>query len=172
MLFTDVIRSKRDGNELTAEQIEFFVRGLADQSIPAEQVSALAMAIFLRSMSVEEAGLLTVAFFALGPSLVDLLTTSEPVRSEARSNLFWAAMTALAGVVAFQMDGVFIGATWSAEMRNMMLISLAMFLATWWIAVPLIGNHGLWLALNVFLGIRGITLYWRMMSKREQEFAF
>ncbi|MGI9354200.1 MAG: MATE family efflux transporter, partial [Rhizobiaceae bacterium] len=117
------------------------------------------------------AGLLTVAFFALGPSLIDLLTTSEPVRSEARSYLFWAAMTALAGVVAFQMDGVFIGATWSVEMRNMMLVSLAIFLATWWIAVPLIGNHGLWLALNVFLGIRGITLYWRMMSKREQEFA-
>ncbi len=59
MLFTDVIRTKRDGGALSDEQIQFFVDGLADGSIPAEQVSALAMAIFLNSMSFEEAGLLT-----------------------------------------------------------------------------------------------------------------
>jgi len=59
MLFTDVIRTKRDGGALSAEQIQIFVDGLADGSIPTEQVSALAMAIFLNSMSFEEAGLLT-----------------------------------------------------------------------------------------------------------------
>jgi thymidine phosphorylase len=41
MLFTDVIRAKRDGNELSDEQIQFLVDGLADQSIPAEQISSL-----------------------------------------------------------------------------------------------------------------------------------
>ena len=46
MLFTDVIRRKRDGGELGDEEIAFFVRGLADDSLPAEQVSSLAMAIF------------------------------------------------------------------------------------------------------------------------------
>ena len=45
MLFTDVIRTKRDGGTLTDEQIAFFVAGLADESLPAEQVSALAMAV-------------------------------------------------------------------------------------------------------------------------------
>lgn len=59
MLFTDVIRKKRDHGELSAEELQFFVDGLADQSIPAEQVSSLAMAIFLNSMTFEEAGLLT-----------------------------------------------------------------------------------------------------------------
>ena len=47
MLFTDVIRTKRDGGELRDDEIALFVDGLADGSIPAEQVSALAMAIFL-----------------------------------------------------------------------------------------------------------------------------
>ena len=61
MLFVNVIRAKRDGAALSAEQIGFFVRGLADGSIPAEQVSALAMAIFLRSMTFEEAAALTGA---------------------------------------------------------------------------------------------------------------
>jgi len=61
MLFVDIIRRKRDGGELTPSEIELFVAGLADASIPAEQVSALAMAIFLNSMSFDEAGALTRA---------------------------------------------------------------------------------------------------------------
>ncbi len=69
MLFTDIIRKKRDGGELTSAEIAFFVDGLADGSIPAEQVSALAMAIFLNSMSAEEAGQLTLAMAASGTVL-------------------------------------------------------------------------------------------------------
>ena len=69
MLFTDVIRRKRDGGELSDEEISFFVAGLADGSIPAEQVSALAMAIFLNSMSAREAGRLTMDMAASGTVL-------------------------------------------------------------------------------------------------------
>ena len=60
MLFTDVIRAKRDGGELSDEQISFFVDGLTDASLPAEQVSALAMAIFFNGMTFEEAATLTL----------------------------------------------------------------------------------------------------------------
>jgi thymidine phosphorylase len=69
MLFTDVIRRKRDGGELSDDEIRFFVDGLADESLPAEQVSSLAMAIFLNSMSFEEAGKLTLAMAASGTVL-------------------------------------------------------------------------------------------------------
>ena len=66
MLFKDVIRHKRDGGELSATQIETFVSGLADGSLPPEQVSALAMAVFFNSMSFDEAGLLTGAMARSG----------------------------------------------------------------------------------------------------------
>ncbi len=69
MLFTDIIRAKRDGGELTREQIDYLVAGLADASIPAEQVSALAMAIFLNSMSFEEAAHLTMGMARSGTVL-------------------------------------------------------------------------------------------------------
>ena len=69
MLFTDVIRTKRDGGELSAEQIQFLVDGLADESLPAEQVSSLAMAIFLNSMTFDEAAALTVAMAKSGTML-------------------------------------------------------------------------------------------------------
>ena len=69
MLFTDVIRRKRDGGELRSEEIAFFVDGLADGSLPAEQVSSLAMAVFLNGMTFDEAGSLTIAMARSGTVL-------------------------------------------------------------------------------------------------------
>ncbi|MCH7822695.1 MAG: thymidine phosphorylase [Proteobacteria bacterium] len=69
MLFTNVIRSKRDGGALSDDEIQFFVDGLADESIPAEQVSALAMAIVFNSMTFDEASKLTLAMASSGTVL-------------------------------------------------------------------------------------------------------
>lgn len=103
---------------------------------------------------------ITTAFFLIfGTAVVDLLTTSEDVRAASRDYIIWASLTALAGVLAFEMDGVYIGATWSVDMRNMMLASLALFAVLSWLLVPVLGNHGLWIALLAFLGMRGLTLY-------------
>ncbi|MBE9538052.1 MAG: thymidine phosphorylase [Proteobacteria bacterium] len=69
MLFTDVIRHKRDGLGLSNDELDFFVEGLTDSSIPAEQVSALAMAVFLNGMTFEEAGRLTLGMSRSGTVL-------------------------------------------------------------------------------------------------------
>jgi len=69
MLFTDVIRTKRDGGALSEAQIRYFVNGLADGSLPAEQVSSLAMAMFLNSMTFEETAALTTAMASSGTML-------------------------------------------------------------------------------------------------------
>ena len=105
---------------------------------------------------------LTAAYGFLGPSIIDLMTTAPEVRETARLYLAWAVLTPLAGVIAFQMDGIFIGATWSRDMRNMMLLSVAVYLAAWACLTPLLGNHGLWAALLIFLGARSATFHWRM----------
>jgi MATE family multidrug resistance protein len=60
-------------------------------------------------------------------------------------------------VWAFQLDGIFIGATHTAQMRNAMLATLAIFLAAWWLLAPW-GNHGLWAALFVSYAARAFTL--------------
>ncbi|MEO0997239.1 MAG: thymidine phosphorylase [Pseudomonadota bacterium] len=70
MLFVDIIRRKRDGERLSEADIEALVAGLADESLPAEQVSALAMAVFFQGMSAAETGELTRAMAASG-SIVD-----------------------------------------------------------------------------------------------------
>ena len=144
----------------------FFLDGMANA---AEQITGRAIGARFRPgferaiklTAVWSFGLAAVCalfFLLLGGTLIDVMTTSEPVRALARDFLPWAALTALTGALAFQMDGVFIGATWSREMRNMMLLALAGYCAALALFASTLGNHGLWLALNIFLALRGLTL--------------
>lgn len=104
------------------------------------------------------AGGATLVLLLAGANLVAVVTTSQEVREVADVYLPWAAFTALSGVLAFQMDGVFIGATWSRDMRNMMLLSFLVFAAALITLAPAFGNQGLWAALHVFLLVRGFSL--------------
>lgn len=105
---------------------------------------------------------LSAIWLVTGPGIVGLMTTAEGVRESAGRFLPWAALTPLAGALAFVMDGLFIGATWTAAMRNMMLASAALFVALWWLLTPPLGNDGLWLAMLAYLAARGLTL-WAMV---------
>tara|TARA_B110000116_G_scaffold84205_1_gene73353 strand:- start:464 stop:1804 length:1341 start_codon:yes stop_codon:yes gene_type:complete len=100
---------------------------------------------------------LTIAI--LGTEFIDLLTIDSDVRSTARIYLMWAIGVPLLGVWAYQLDGIFIGATRSAEMRNAMLVSLCIFMIAWWLFRPF-GNSGLWAALYVNYFARIATLYY------------
>lgn len=116
------------------------------------------------------AGVTVPIVLVAGGWFIDVMTTAGDVRAQARIFLVWAALTALSGVLAFQMDGVYIGATWSADMRNMMLLSLAVFVACGYGLTPAFGNHGLWFALNLFLGLRGLTLLALLPSRARRTF--
>jgi MATE family multidrug resistance protein len=106
------------------------------------------------------AAAVSLAALAGGRLFVDALSTSPEVRQFAKDYLIFAALAPLAGALAFEFDGVFIGATWTRDMRNMMLISLALYLAGSFLLRPF-GNAGLWAALLVFLLARGLTQGWR-----------
>jgi Na+-driven multidrug efflux pump len=69
------------------------------------------------------------------------------------------------------MDGVFIGATWSRDMRNMMLLSFAAYLAALCLLAPAFGNDGLWAALHLFLLTRGVSLLSRLPARARQAFS-
>jgi putative MATE family efflux protein len=104
------------------------------------------------------AGTATLALLLFGDGLIAVVTTAADVRTLAGVYLPWAAFGALSGVLAFQMDGVFIGATWSRDMRNMMLLSFLAFIAALETLTPVFGNAGLWAALHIFLLTRGVSL--------------
>ena len=95
-----------------------------------------------------------VLFGLFGPALIDVMTASEDVRRAAREFLPFVVLAPIPGVFAFGFDGIYIGATWAREMRNLMLASLVIFLATWW-ALQSFGNAGLWCALMASYVSRG-----------------
>jgi MATE family, multidrug efflux pump len=99
--------------------------------------------------------LVVAAIFALlGPALIDVMTASADVRHSARDYLWYVALSPLLAVFAFGYDGVYIGATWARDMRNLMVLSLLIFLAAW-LGLRSFGNAGLWGALLVHYAARG-----------------
>ncbi|MBB2969653.1 MATE family efflux transporter [Mesorhizobium sp. RMAD-H1] len=157
----------------------FFLDGIATA---AEQISGRAVGARYRPAFLRGAKLtflwgmllamgITVFFMVLGNPIIRLMTNAADVRAAAAVYLPWAALTALTGLLAFHMDGVYIGATWSRDMRNMMLLSLLAFFAVLYAAKPL-GNHGLWLAINFFLSIRGVTLLAMLPRRLRTEFGY
>ena len=114
---------------------------------------------------------LSLATLAFGPWAIDLMAVNPEVRAVARSYLWWAALTPVLGAACFQLDGIFIGATRTRDMRNMMIVSFIVYIAAGYALVATLGNHGLWLAMCVFFILRGATLYVRMPALRREAFA-
>jgi multidrug resistance protein, MATE family len=95
-----------------------------------------------------------VCFALFGPALIDVMTASEDVRRLARDFLAFVIASPLLAVFAFGFDGVYIGAAWARDMRNLMLLSLLIFLGAW-LSLRAFGNAGLWGALLAHYAARG-----------------
>lgn len=113
-----------------------------------------------------QSGLVALVFaliYALfGGQIVALLTSLPELRELANHYIIWQVVLPVVGVWCYLLDGMFIGATRGAEMRNSMAVAAAGFALTLF-TLPWLGNHGLWLALAVFLALRGLSLalIWR-----------
>ena len=102
--------------------------------------------------------LLTLIFWLLGPQIIALFSNIAEVRSAALAYLPWMIAAPLISVWSFLLDGIFVGTTRSAEMRNAMIASLAIYLIACWLLIPAYGNHGLWLAFLILMTARMATL--------------
>ena len=98
-------------------------------------------------------------YVALGPLLIRVLTDLPDVRSTTMQYLPWLIVSPLVSVWSFLYDGVYIGATRSREMRDIMLISAFVIFIPAWYLLQGFGNHGLWLAFTLFMASRGIGMH-------------
>lgn len=137
----------------------FAAEALTGRAIGAMRQAEFRRAIHLSSVwAVAIAVTLSVAYFAAGGLIIDAMTASSDVQQKARLYLPWAIAAPITGVASFLLDGIFIGATRTRDMRNMMIVSLAVFFAAWAVLTPAYGNHGLWASMIVFFLIRAVTL--------------
>ena len=144
---------------------------LVGQSVGAKSRQRFRDAVRITSQWAMVSGAaLSMIIVIVGPWAIDLMSVNEEIRAYARQFLWWTALTPILGAACFQLDGIFIGATRTRDMRNMMLISLALFLALGYSLVPVFGNHGLWFAMCAFFIVRGFTLYARMPALQRDAF--
>ena len=99
-----------------------------------------------------------VVYVAANALLIGWLTSVPEVVAATREYLPWVLVAPLLAVWSYQLDGIFIGATRTADMRNCMAVSLVVFLGADWILQPLYGNHGLWMAMSILWVARAVTL--------------
>ncbi len=160
--------------EVSAYLIDGFAyasEALIGQSVGARNRQRFRAAVWLTSVWAMVLGIVcSLIIWVFGPTLVDLMTLSPEVRETARTYLPWVAVSPVLGVICFQFDGIFTGAMATKDMRNMMIVSLGVFLLAWWMLEGRYGNHGLWAALNIFFIARGITFATRMPSLERRAF--
>ena len=137
-----------DGLANAAEQLCGRAYGARDKAAFAGAVKLVVIWGFGFALAV------AACFLLFGAAFIDIMTASTEVRRIARDYLPFVIFAPLLGVFAFAFDGVYIGATWARDMRNLMVASLLIFLTAWF-ALRSFGNAGLWGALLVHYAARG-----------------
>ena len=107
--------------------------------------------------------LLFALFFALtfqytGKSIINGLTHLSSVRHAAYAYLPWLTVLPLISFISFLLDGVFIGANLSRQMRDGILLSLLLVFLPAWYYTQSMGNHGLWFSLTLFMLARSLIM--------------
>ncbi|MDU9003972.1 MATE family efflux transporter [Sedimentitalea todarodis] len=148
--------------EITAYALDgfaFAAEALVGQAVGKASVERLRRSIGVASVwALLGTLLLSLAFWLWGAAIVDLMAKSVEVRAEARDYLNYMLLVPVLGVASWMLDGIFIGATRTADMRNMSILSTGAFVIAVSVLVPIYGNHGLWIAFLFSFVARAVTL--------------
>ena len=107
---------------------------------------------------------LTLCFYFGSDFLIVLMTSSEELRENAQVYVYWVIVAPILAAPAFILDGIFIGATRTKDMRNCMIISFGIYCLVVWLLYEPFGNQGLWAALMVMFIVRAVTLFFQYFS--------
>jgi MATE family multidrug resistance protein len=145
-----------DGTAIAAETLVGRALGARDRSMAKNRYREAVRKTFILS---SVAAVAFCAFYWLaGDALIALLTPPGAIREATHSHFPWVIISPLIVVVGFQLDGIFIGATRSREMRDSMIVSTAIFIpASLWLGGTW-NNQGLWAAFSLYFLLRAATL--------------
>jgi len=137
----------------------FVVESLVGSSLGARRRDSFDIAVKRSSiLALVTAAVLALLLLLFGSSAVVVLTDIEPVQAAAQGSLFLAAIYIFFSFAAFQLDGIFIGASFTRQMRNAAILSIAVFLLAWWMLMDRFGVNGLWWAMIIYVAARADAL--------------
>lgn len=147
----------------------FAAEALVGGALGARSLNALRQAVVASTIwaLVVSAGV-ALTYLVAGPLLIAVMTDQPEIQAAAETYLVWIVIYPLLAIWCYQLDGIFIGATQTAEMRNAMILSLGVFVVAILTLPDLFGNHGLWASLSILNIARTVTLgaYYRRIEAR------
>ena len=102
--------------------------------------------------------LISLFYLFFKNSFIDFMTDIENVRDISYQYSFWLVLLPFVSSFCYQLDGIFIGASQTQELRNAMFISVVIHLISSFMLVEGFGNQGLWISLTIFFILRALTL--------------
>ena len=102
--------------------------------------------------------LCAAAIYLLGPIVIDFISDDPDVRESAKFYLTFCALAPIVGFAAWQLDGIFIGITRTAAMRNAGVAALLIYLAAHYLLEPQFGGVGVWAAFLIYYMARAVTM--------------
>jgi multidrug resistance protein, MATE family len=137
----------------------FVVESIVGTSIGARRLDSFKRAVSLSTLlAFATAIMLAMLIWVFGDNAVALLTDIGEVRQAAMKMLSLPAIYVLLSFAAFQLDGIFIGASCTRQMRHAAFISVSIFLVAWWLLIEPWGVIGLWWAMIVYVSARALAL--------------
>lgn len=111
--------------------------------------------------------LAALAYILLTPQILSIFTDKTEIISLAKKYIIWIALIPIASFSTFVWDGIYVGATASAGMRNSMIVAVAIFFTSYYWSTPVSHNNGLWLSFILYLFGRSVmqtVLYKRALK--------
>ena len=137
----------------------FAVETLVGQAVGGKNRAALRQSVIKCSQwGVLMVIVMIFGIMVAGDGLIVMMTKAPEVQEVAQRYLPYLLFATALGLPAFILDGVFLGATQTAVMRDMMAVSMGIYILCLLALLPLLALHGLWIALLVSLVARGATL--------------
>ncbi len=137
----------------------FVVESLAGSSLGAKRQDTFDIAVTRSSiLALVTAAVLASGLLLFGDLALVVFTDIGAVQAAAHSSLFLAAIYIFFSFAAFQLDGIFIGVSFTRQMRNAAFLSLIVYLLAWWLLMDNFGVNGLWWAMIIYVVARAAAL--------------
>ena len=102
--------------------------------------------------------ILSVLYLLFFKSIINILTDVDVLRFISYKHAIWVILIPPLASFCYQLDGIFIGAAQTKDMRNGMIISVFIYVIVSIYLIKFFDNHGLWLSLLIFMSLRALTL--------------
>ena len=138
----------------------FSTEGIVGYSIGSKNKKLLTNVIKNSFILSATTGLLISIIYLFGKNhFISIMTDLPDIKNLSLSNSYWVVLIPFLSSFCYQIDGIFIGASQTKELRNAMIVSVGIYIVCSLLFVDLRGNSGLWVSLSFFFVLRALSLF-------------